>query len=340
MYVISNRCKGHSLHVHIPKDRIISIELEFVFSTRSGRDSIMAMTSVTVEEEFKKNSQLSKDSLDSMRDWIEKQPHLPKLSDLDIVFFLHSCFYSMEKAKYTIETYYTVRTHVPEFFSNRDPNHSSLVRAMDFISFIILPETTIKGERVIYCKLYDMEPSHFIFADAMKYFCSVTDLMLQEYGTDLGHKIVIDMDGVVIGHLARLAIIPLKKILYYLQEAMPVRLSGMHFINAVSFMDKILALMRPFMKQELMEMIHIHTANEMKSFYEYVSKDIMLSEFGGRASDTLTLRKQTIDKMKKNKEFFLQEENLRVNEAKRPGKAKNAGDIFGVEGSFKKLDID
>jgi hypothetical protein len=48
-----------------------------------------------------------------------------------------------------------------------------------------------------------------------------------------------------------------------------------------------------------------------------------------------------IEWMKDNKEFFLNENKKRVVEAMRPGKPKTISDIFGgVEGSFKKLDID
>lgn len=48
-----------------------------------------------------------------------------------------------------------------------------------------------------------------------------------------------------------------------------------------------------------------------------------------------------IEKFVSNKEFFLNENRKRVMESLRPGKPKTLTDIFGgIEGSFKKLEID
>lgn len=68
--------------------------------------------------------------------------------------------------------------------------------------------------------------------------------------------------------------------------------------------------------------------------------DILPNELGGKAGSMSDLWKAEVNNLENNREWFRENENRKSNEALRPGKAKSVTDIFGVEGSFKKLDID
>ena len=83
---------------------------------------------VPIEEEFKRNPELKEEDLQHLRDWCSKQPHFPEIGDNELIIFLHSNYYRLEPTKVTIENFLTCRTHVPEFFSNRDPLGSKELR--------------------------------------------------------------------------------------------------------------------------------------------------------------------------------------------------------------------
>lgn len=58
-------------------------------------------------------------------------------------------------------------------------------------------------------------------------------------------------------------------------------------------------------------------------------------------TDFFHIAEQTYKQLQDNVQFFKDEEaQKRVNEKLRPGKPKNASDLFGIDGNFKKLDID
>ncbi|XP_071638276.1 alpha-tocopherol transfer protein-like [Temnothorax longispinosus] len=299
---------------------------------------------ISYEEEKKKNPELKDSDIQILKDWAMKQSHLPKILDVEYVLFLHSNYYRIEAAKNTIEEYYTSRTHMPEFFSDRDPLGTKQLREIfKVVASMTLPMTTKEGYKLVYSRLIDYEPSRFVYNDVMKYFSMVVDLWLYTEGTAEGHIIIIDMAGVTFAHAGRLSPMGIKRYLYYLQEAIPIRLKGLHFINTNAVMDIILSMMKPFMKKELMEVLHIHPTNSTK---DTLATFVPLEAFpcdiglGGKAKPLKEQQEEILKKIEDHREWYLQDEITgRVNEALRVGKSKTM-DLFGVEGSFKKLDID
>ncbi|KAI8442534.1 hypothetical protein MSG28_006005 [Choristoneura fumiferana] len=55
------------------------------------------------------------------------------------------------------------------------------------------------------------------------------------------------------------------------QEVMLVKLKGVHFLNAPGFMDKLLLMLRPFLKKDLLDMLYIHQ-RDSSSTYDHIPK--------------------------------------------------------------------
>lgn len=68
-----------------------------------------------------------------------------------------------------------------------------------------------------------------------------------------------------------------------------MRLKGFHFINTPSFMDRILVLLKPFIKKNFADMLHLHPA-PIDSLYEFIDKKQLPKELGGDGDTCEQLR--------------------------------------------------
>ncbi|XP_065093111.1 alpha-tocopherol transfer protein-like [Ochlerotatus camptorhynchus] len=291
-----------------------------------------------VEDEYKKFPDLKREDVKKIHEWMDKQPHLPTLSDLEIILFLHSNYHRIESTKTTIDANYTCRRHVPDFFADRDILSNELKTIMNLVVVVPLSIPTDEDHVVLYGKLINNDATCFSFESTLKFVIMLADLIQRESGAVTGYRFVLDMEGVTMGHVTRLTISTVKRFLHFLQEAMPVRLKGLHLTNVVPFIDKILMLVKPFMKKELLDMLHLHS--NIETLYPFVQKKCLTNELGGEAGNLMDIKEKFNRHLIDNREFFIEEENKKAIEERRPGKPKDSASIFGMEGNFKKLDID
>lgn len=79
----------------------------------------------------------------------------------------------------------------------------------------------------------------------------------------------------------------------------------------------------------------------MESANEHFSIQVLPNELGGKAGPIQELINAQIKKIANFGEWFLEDERInRVNESLRINKSKTSNNLFGADGSFKKLEID
>lgn len=138
------------------------------------------------------------------------------------------------------------------FFSSRENKFNFLLQ---YRFATELPGLSKQGHKILFAKLIDTDPSHYSFEDSCKYFFMESDLIGLRNGICDGYIFIGDSANVSLGHVGRINPMGMKKLVTYIQEGIPVRLKGIHFINTPSVMDVIINMAKPFMKKEFWNMV-------------------------------------------------------------------------------------
>lgn len=78
----------------------------------------------------------------------------------------------------------------------------------------------------------------------------------------------------------------------------------------------------------------------MESLYTQVPKKLLPSEYGGEAGPIKDMVAVWEKKILSYSDYFAEDEQYGTEERKRPGKPKDSEALFGIEGSFRKLNVD
>ncbi|CAH0399449.1 unnamed protein product [Chilo suppressalis] len=269
----------------------------------------------------------------SIREWLSKEPRLPKdIDDFMLRKFLHSCYGSLEKTKKCIERFCDTRANMPEVYTSRDPTSAKLKTA-----FSITAVTTwdAGNNEILIHQLDDPTLEHFSNYDVLKAFSIQADYWLKVHDRfPDGHIIVIDIKDYTLKIIPKVNIMFFRDFLVYLLEGMPVRVKQVHIVNCPSYIDKLFSLVKPALPTEICNIITFHEKPE--GLVRSIGKQYLPTEYGGVAGGMKQQHMEWVQTIQEQRSMF--NDNLWKSDLKK--KSKSSASINSMTGSFKSLCID
>lgn len=278
----------------------------------------------------------------TLQSWLKTQPHLPQnIHPILIQRFIHSVYGNVEKAKKLIELSFTMRNNSAHIFLKRDPSSIESKRVFEVADMIPLPYATKENYKVMFYRLCDTDAEKFNFTEAIRMFFMVADVRLVCMDADEpnsgwnGEIPVFDMAGFGLKHVACVVLSVLRIYMKYTQEAHPVRLRQIHVINCSPYLDRIMTIVRPFMKKEVSRMLHFHKPDS-DTLYKFIPKDLLPAEYGGKSGEIKEIKSNFVNLFNSYRDYLLDESRWKLNSVSKNG----CSNVQEVSGNFRTLCID
>jgi len=298
----------------------------------------------SANKQYGETPELLESSLKDLKTWLTKSPHLHSIQqdDKTLEMFLRGCKFSLERTKEKLDTFHSIKGNIPEWFDDWDPFNPIIQEFLSSGVYLPLPGYDRKGRYVVMCQVGKINAAKVNLNDILKAVNMVVSTAIDGDRQTMvqGFVTIQDMEGVGMGHVSLFDFSTMKKLITMVETAWPLKPKAEHVLNMPSLMENMHNMLQGMMKQKMRDRTHVHKNGNLEKLHEDVGLDILPVEYGGSNGTIEELTKYWKKKVEDNRSNLMKLSKFKTDEAKRPGKPKSHSDLFGIEGSFRKLDID
>ncbi|KAB0796959.1 hypothetical protein PPYR_11020 [Photinus pyralis] len=293
-------------------------------------------------EELREDDSIRQQSLDQMREWINKNSAI-KTCRKDAPFllrFLRTKKFSVPLACEMLERYLMIRQLYPQWFRNLDSDDNDLAQLVDSGYIVPLPQKH-NGKTVIFTCAEKFDPYKFTAASMIRIHSLVAEVLMDDEENQVnGYVYVNDIGGFQLGHISLWSLKDIRNVIRCVQNSSPMRHKESHFVNVSPNAAKLVEFGLTVLSEKLKNRTFIHKS--VTDLHERISPSILPKEYGGVVplADMINAFKSKIQDCRK-KILALDDLHIEIDE-------RNCALIdemneelgVGIEGSFKKLQVD
>ncbi|VVC91866.1 unnamed protein product [Leptidea sinapis] len=260
------------------------------------------------------------------------------VADQKIASFLRGCKHSLERTKEKLDMSYTLRTLAPEIFQKRDPLDPKIQKILTKGIILPLKRCENDGCRPILTRFdCELAPECSI-EDMVKVCFMVIEVLIEEDDNIIicGEELVSDLKKTGFALVTQFTAPFAKKLVTSFEKGLPVRMKAFYFLNPPTGIETAFFILKFFISEKLKKRVHNQNS---KGAYDQIPQELLPQEYGGNNGSIEELIEYWKTKLESYRDWFLAEEESRSNESLRPNEPKTTSSLFGVEGSFRKLDL-
>uniref|UniRef100_A0A1L8EG29 Putative phosphatidylinositol transfer protein sec14 n=1 Tax=Haematobia irritans TaxID=7368 RepID=A0A1L8EG29_HAEIR len=139
------------------------------------------------------------------------------------------------------------------------------------------------GRRVLIVNCGEMWDTSFVPADDVFRMLYLVHIAAQlEIETQVrGVVCIMDFEGLSMKQIKALSPTFSKRLLTFIQDAMPLRTKEVHFVKQPFIFKMVWSLFKPFVREKLNKRMHFH-GNDMKSLHKFMSPEILPENYKGK----------------------------------------------------------
>lgn len=234
------------------------------------------------KNELRETPEIKAKAVQELRALLKEQDELVVPLDNDdwMVRFLRPCKFYPQSAYELIKRYYQFKVKHWDMYLDLSPSREANIFKQNILA--VFPNRDQLGRRILLLELGKSWKHKEVSLDEVYKGCVLflEAAMLEPETQVHGAVVIFDMDGLSMQQVWQFTPPFAKRIVDWLQDAVPLRIKGIYIINQPKIFNVVFALFKPFLREKLRNRI-IFLGSDRESLYKHISQECLPHCYGG-----------------------------------------------------------